>query len=150
MPNQTDEQLEQADRMLRDAVAALDSVDSQLLEAELTPFALPNWSDEPVLPNTPTSVATNATTPSTQTPITDLHPVHTNEELRIELGHTSIALKDLYNLSENAILLLNVSEHEPVDLLVGDAQIAKGEILCMDGRICFRVLQLIEQRSTTE
>jgi len=150
MVNQTDEQLQQSDRMLRDAVAALDSADSQLLEAELAPYILPNWSDETVSPNTQISVPTSAKTPSSQTPIAHQQTGEITEELRIELGHTTVALEDLYNLSENTLLLLNASEHETVDLFAGNARIAKGEILCMDGRICFRVLQLTDHRNTPE
>jgi flagellar motor switch/type III secretory pathway protein FliN len=72
------------------------------------------------------------------------------EELRIELGRTVLAFKALYELPENALIVLDAHEEQLVDLYAGDRRLAKGEILCLDGQICFRVVELVGPMSSTQ
>jgi hypothetical protein len=159
MEDLTDEPLAESERMLRQAVAALDSAESALLDIEIEPYRYPDWSQCDDLtspsPSHSASQRTDAGTSVCGLPDTNglwapsgSQGEHSQtEELRIELGRTKIPLKDLYELSENALLLLNVAEGELVDLYAGDARLAKGEVLCFEGRICFRVVELIDQRT---
>lgn len=147
MADQTEEQLAESDRMLQAAVAALDLADSQLLETDLEHYVLPNWSEDenpssPLFANNPCLKNHQA-----DSRLNDPQSNPASEELRIQIGQTKLALKDLYQLSDNALLVLDSAEQDLVDLFVGTKLIAKGEILCMNGRICFRVAQLLDPRS---
>jgi flagellar motor switch/type III secretory pathway protein FliN len=71
------------------------------------------------------------------------------EELRIELGRTQLTFRSLYELPENALIVLDAHAEQLFDLYAGDRRLAKGEILCLDGQICFRVVELLCPASTT-
>ncbi len=147
MEDLTDEPLAESERMLRQAVTALDSAESALLDIEIEPYRYPDWSQCDDLASPLPSHSASQRTDAGLSPCGLQGEDSQTEELRIELGRTKIPLKDLYELSENALLLLNVAEGELVDLYAGDARLAKGEVLCFEGRICFRVVELIDQRN---
>lgn len=147
MEDLTDEPLAESERMLRQAVASLDSAESALLDIEIEPYRYPDWSQCDDLTSSSPSHSESRRTDAGLSPCGLQGEDSQTEELRIELGRTKIPLKDLYELSENALLLLNVAEGELVDLYAGDARLAKGEVLCFEGRICFRVVELIDQRT---
>ena len=146
MPDQTDEPLAESDRMLRDAVAALNVADSALLDSGLEPYRLEDWSD-----TDPSSTGRLASMSAANAKYNDSSKLdslgHAQEQLRIELGRTRIPLQDLYALDEHSLLILDNSERELVDLYAGETLLAKGEVVCLEGRICFRVVELIDRRS---
>jgi len=64
----------------------------------------------------------------------------------IRLGSTELMLKDVMRLSPGAIIELNKSVDEPVELLVNEVTIAKGEVVVVDGNFAFRVTN-VESRT---
>jgi len=54
-------------------------------------------------------------------------------EITVSVGTASPLVSDLLNLSENAILALDRSVDDPVELYVGDKLIARGELQELEG-----------------
>lgn len=142
MSDQTQEPLLESDRMLREAVEALQAADSSLLKAQLEPYRLPDWSQAD--PVKDIQSAPGRMTKSSSVAATSIEAAGDSamQELRIELGKVRMDWEDLYRLPPHALLLLDHSENELVEMFAGDIPLAKGEIVCLDGRICFRVLEL--------
>jgi flagellar motor switch protein FliN/FliY len=64
----------------------------------------------------------------------------------IRLGSTEMQLKDVMRLGPGAIIELNKSVDEPVELLVNEVTIARGEVVVVDGNFAFRVTE-VESRA---
>jgi len=165
----TQQPMAQSERMLLEAVAALEQANANLRDPGIEPYRLADWSecldaqktnDNSLLPsplqphllaNAQSSDAhrsadtNHASSSSQRTDTTDAK----TEELRIELGRTQLTFRTLYELPENALIVLDAHAEQLFDLYAGDRRLAKGEILCLDGQICFRVVELICPASTT-
>jgi len=61
----------------------------------------------------------------------------------VELGRTKLLLKDLLKLGEGAILELDKFEGEPVDILVNNKLIAKGEVVVINERFGVKIVDII-------
>jgi len=61
----------------------------------------------------------------------------------VELGRTKLLLKDLLKLGEGAILELDKFEGEPVDILVNNKLIAKGEVVIINERFGVKIVDII-------
>ena len=165
----TQQPMAQSERMLLEAVAALEQANANLRDPGIEPYRLADWSecldaqktnDNSLLPyplqphllaNAQSSDAHRsadtdlASSSSQRTDTTDAK----TEELRIELGRTQLTFRTLYELPENALIVLDAHAEQLFDLYAGDRRLAKGEILCLDGQICFRVVELLCPASTT-
>ncbi|MFA8437494.1 flagellar motor switch phosphatase FliY [Pueribacillus sp. YX66] len=64
----------------------------------------------------------------------------------VELGRTSQAIKDILNLSAGSIVELDKLAGEPVDILVNNKLIAKGEVVVIDENFGVRVTDIISQK----
>jgi flagellar motor switch/type III secretory pathway protein FliN len=165
----THEPMAQSERMLLEAVAALEQADANLMNPGIEPYRLADWSEcldaqkidensplpctlEPYLlaktqgPNAHRTADTDlASSSSLGTETADPK----TEELRIELGRTQLTFRSLYELPENALIVLDAHAEQLFDLYAGDCRLAKGEILCLDGQICFRVVEMLCPIGTT-
>lgn len=54
-------------------------------------------------------------------------------EITISVGRARPLIRDLLNLSENAVLALDRRIDDPVELFIGDRLIARGELQELDG-----------------
>lgn len=61
----------------------------------------------------------------------------------VELGRTKLLLRDLLKLGEGAILELDKFEGEPVDILVNNKLIAKGEVVIVNERFGVKIIDII-------
>ncbi|MEE9442136.1 MAG: flagellar motor switch protein FliN [candidate division Zixibacteria bacterium] len=61
----------------------------------------------------------------------------------IELGRTSMAISDLLTLGPGSVVELNKLAGEPVDLLVNNAVVAKGEVVVVDENFGVRITLLM-------
>jgi flagellar motor switch protein FliN len=96
--------------------------------------------------------------PSSATAASDLVPSsHTtprNLELLLDLempvsvsfGSTRLALKDVAKLTAGSIVELNRALSEPVDIIVNDCAIARGEVVVVDGNFAVRVNQVMSRQ----
>ena len=60
----------------------------------------------------------------------------------VRMGHTEMPLGELLKLIPGSILELNRPADAPVDLLVNGKQIAKGEVVVVDGNFAFRITEV--------
>ena len=61
----------------------------------------------------------------------------------IELGRVRMRLADLLQLSDGAVLELNKSAGEPVDIVVNDQVIARGEVVVVNEKFAVRIVQVM-------
>ena len=68
-------------------------------------------------------------------------------QLSVQLGQTEMLFKDLLELCPGAVIELDESVDEPVDLLINGKLIATGEVVTVDGRLGVRVLNIARFQS---
>jgi flagellar motor switch protein FliN/FliY len=71
--------------------------------------------------------------------------MHIPLKLSVELGRTQKLIKDILDLSQGSIVELDKLAGEPVDILVNDQLIAKGEVVVIDENFGVRVTEIITQ-----
>jgi flagellar motor switch protein FliN/FliY len=64
-------------------------------------------------------------------------------QVSIELGRTDMSIKKILELGPGSIIELNRMAGEPVDLLVNDKVIAKGEVVVVDENFGIRIVKLV-------
>ena len=60
--------------------------------------------------------------------------------LTIEIGRTSLKIKDLLNLTKDSVIDLNKNAGEPVDIYANGKLISKGTIITVNGKYCAQKL----------
>ncbi|HEX15494.1 MAG TPA: flagellar motor switch protein FliN [Deltaproteobacteria bacterium] len=63
-------------------------------------------------------------------------------EVTVELGRTKMALRDLLNLSRGAVIELNKEASEPLDILVNQQPVARGEVVVMEEKFGVRITEI--------
>ncbi|MCF6410577.1 flagellar motor switch phosphatase FliY [Pseudalkalibacillus salsuginis] len=71
-------------------------------------------------------------------------------QVTVELGRTKRSVKDILELSHGSIIELDKLAGEPVDILVNQKLIAKGEVVVIDENFGVRVTEIISQRDRLE
>lgn len=64
----------------------------------------------------------------------------------ISFGSTRIALKDVVKLNTGSIVELNRALSEPVDVVVNNCAIARGEVVVVDGNFAVRISEVISKQ----
>lgn len=64
-------------------------------------------------------------------------------EVSVELGRTKIAIREMIQLGPGSIIELDKLIGEPVDLLVNDNLIAKGEVVVFDENFGIRITDIV-------
>jgi flagellar motor switch protein FliN len=67
-------------------------------------------------------------------------------ELSVSFGHTTLVLQEVLKLSSGSIVELNRSANDPVELLVNDAVVARGEVVVVDGNYGIRIIEVVSPR----
>ena len=67
-------------------------------------------------------------------------------ELTVEIGRTTMTIRETLEIGPGAIITLNKMTGEPVDLLVNGRRIARGEVVAIDEEFGLRVTQIIAAR----
>jgi len=67
--------------------------------------------------------------------------------ITLRLGHRSLALREIANLATGSVVELDESLAEPVEILVGERVIARGEIVSVDGCYGVRITDTLEPHS---
>ncbi|MDN4073429.1 flagellar motor switch phosphatase FliY [Fictibacillus terranigra] len=67
-------------------------------------------------------------------------------QVTVELGRTKKSIKDILELSPGSILELDKLAGEPVDILVNQKLIAKGEVVVIDENFGVRVTEIVSRR----
>ena len=64
-------------------------------------------------------------------------------DVKIELGRTELTVEEVLHLSEGSVVELNKLAGDPVDVLVNEQLIARGEILVVNDNFCVRLNEII-------
>lgn len=65
--------------------------------------------------------------------------------LSVSFGRTYLPLKDVVKLSSGSIIELNRSINEPVELIINNCVIAKGEVVVVEGNYGVRIKQIVSR-----
>ena len=63
--------------------------------------------------------------------------------VKIELGRTRMLVEDVLRLSEGSVVELDKLAGDPVDVLVNDRLVARGEVLVLNDNFCVRVNEIV-------
>jgi flagellar motor switch protein FliN len=64
-------------------------------------------------------------------------------ELAVEIGRTTMTIREAVALTPGAVVTLNRMAGEPVDLLVNGKRIARGEVVVIDEEFGLRVTEVV-------
>lgn len=64
-------------------------------------------------------------------------------DVTLRFGERQMALRDILDLSAGSVVELNQDVQDPVELLVGNKVIARGEVVVLDGNYGLRVMEII-------
>jgi flagellar motor switch protein FliN/FliY len=65
-------------------------------------------------------------------------------EVKIELGRTHMTIDDILRLKKGAVVELDKLAGDPVDILVNERLVARGEILVVNDNFCVRVTEIVD------
>ncbi|HTY60981.1 MAG TPA: flagellar motor switch protein FliN [Acidobacteriota bacterium] len=60
----------------------------------------------------------------------------------VSFGHSEMQLKDVLKLGTGSVIELDKSVNDPVSIIVNHKQIAKGEVVMVDGNYGVRILEV--------
>ena len=63
--------------------------------------------------------------------------------VKIELGRTEMTVNDILKLNEGAVVELDKLAGDPVDVLVNEQLVARGEVLVLNDNFCVRINEII-------
>lgn len=66
--------------------------------------------------------------------------------LSVSFGHAELAIKDVIKLTTGSIVELNRSISEPVEVIVNNVVIARGEVVVVEGNFGVRIKQVISRQ----
>ncbi|HOX05737.1 MAG TPA: flagellar motor switch protein FliN [Planctomycetota bacterium] len=66
--------------------------------------------------------------------------------VRIELGRRQMHVDDILRLSEGSVVELDKLAGDPVDVLVNDVLVARGEVLVLNDYFCVRVTEILSPK----
>jgi len=61
----------------------------------------------------------------------------------IRIGRTELLLQDILKLTPGAIIELHKSMDDPIDMLVNNKLVARGEVVVVDGNFAFRITEIV-------
>jgi flagellar motor switch protein FliN/FliY len=64
-------------------------------------------------------------------------------DLRIELGRTELLSDEVLKLREGSVVALDKLAGDPVDIMVNDRLVARGEVLVLNDKFCVRVAEIL-------
>ena len=67
-------------------------------------------------------------------------------DLSVSFGKTELVLEDVLQLSSGSIVELNRSANDPVDVLVNNSIVARGEVVVVDGNYGIRVTEVVSRK----
>lgn len=66
--------------------------------------------------------------------------------VRVELGRTRMYVEDILKLGDGAVVELDKLAGDPVDVLVNDQLVARGEILVLNENFCVRITEIVDPK----
>ena len=97
---------------------------------------------------------TDANTPAARPPagLSEAAPLLMGVKLpiRVLLGRTQLCLRDIAHLANGAVLELDCSPDDPVEIIVNDRIIAHGEVVVVSGNYGVRITKIASQNQGAE
>ncbi len=75
--------------------------------------------------------------------IDSLHDV--DLDVKVVLGRNSMFVEEILKLREGSVVELDKLAGDPLDILVNDRPVARGEVLVLNNNFCIRVTEIIDQ-----
>ena len=66
--------------------------------------------------------------------------------MKIEIGRTKLSIDQVLRLREGSVVELDKVAGDPVDILVNNRLVAKGEILVLNEAFCIRITEIVSPR----
>ena len=66
--------------------------------------------------------------------------------LSVSFGHAELPIKDVIKLTTGSIVELNRSISEPVEVIVNNVVIARGEVVVVEGNFGVRIKQVVSRQ----
>ncbi len=70
--------------------------------------------------------------------------------VRVRIGSRKMLLKDVLNMDIGSVIELNQLANDPLDILVGDKTVAKGEVVIVDGNFGIQISEIGTKRERLE
>mgnify|MGYP001420799532 FL=1 len=71
-------------------------------------------------------------------------------EVSVRLGQSRILIRELLRLDKNSVLELDQGADEPLDIVVNDSVLARGEVVDIDGRLGIRITDIVSRKERVE
>lgn len=71
-------------------------------------------------------------------------------EVTVRLGQTRILIRDLLRLDKNSVIELTQGADDPLDIVVNDKVLARGEVVVLDDRLGVRITDIISKEERVE
>ncbi len=71
-------------------------------------------------------------------------------EVTVRLGQTRILIRDLLRLDKNSVLELAQGADDPLDIVVNDKVLARGEVVVLDDRLGVRITDIVSKEERVE
>lgn len=68
-----------------------------------------------------------------------------NLRVKVQLGKTRMLIEDVLELGEGSVVELDKLAGDPVDVLVNDRLVARGEVLVLNDSFCVRISEVLSQ-----
>ena len=69
-------------------------------------------------------------------------------DVSVELGRSTVSLKEIFEFSEGSIVELDRLVGEPLDLVVNGQVVAKGEVVAIDNNFGLRIKSIVSEASS--
>ena len=66
-------------------------------------------------------------------------------EVKVVLGRNELFVADILKLKEGSVVELDKLAGDPLDILVNDRIVARGEVLVLNNNFCIRVTEIVDQ-----
>jgi flagellar motor switch protein FliN/FliY len=66
--------------------------------------------------------------------------------MKIEIGRTKLSIDQVLRLREGSVVELDKVAGDPVDILVNNRLVAKGEILVLNEAFCIRITEIVSPK----
>ena len=97
------------------------------------------------------STAVNKETKSNDASVENLKVLENIEvKLTVEVGSTELKIKDLLKLNEGSVVELDRLAGDPLDILVNNTKIAKGEVVMIGERFGIRFGEIVDPEKRME
>ena len=130
--NQNDQSEETVDNNAIDA----DALAEQLADQALAEAGLRAPSDAPPVPEFSDSAAEGATSSIDLLKDVEL-------DVKIELGRAEMTVEDILRLTNGSVVELDRLAGDPVDILVNERLVARGEVIVVNENFCVRVNEIV-------